>query len=119
MPLENSILDRKSYPEALISFVIDGRLDPCVLKTALERVIRHFPVQSARIRKGSELQIPENPKELVSWSVENHTKLLREEFTYLPTSRGKEITMDRLNPITIISDHNRALMACGRQSAPK
>lgn len=97
MLLDNSILDSKSYPVAVVGFIVDGQLDPGALKSAFERVVRHFSVLSARIHNGKELVVPENPKELFSWTVQNHTKPLAAEFTVLPKSQGDVIAFYRFD----------------------
>jgi hypothetical protein len=101
MILENSRVDRllnaiDVFP--VFGYIIDGRLNPDRLKSALEQVIRHFPVLRARMcRNGKELMIPENQedKELFSWTVKNHMMLMSTMFKALSTT--DEISVSRFD----------------------
>lgn len=96
MLLENSSCDSHintlhAYP--VYGYIIDGQLDPDKLKSALERVIEHFPVFGARMcRNGEQLVIPEERGELFSWTFEDHKQLMAEVFTAPPQTDVISVT---------------------------
>jgi hypothetical protein len=53
-------------------YVVDGRLDPDKLKTALEQVFRHFPVLTARMQQDKETLIILDNVEPFAWTVVEH-----------------------------------------------
>lgn len=95
--LENSTFDARrknafqSYP--VLGYIVDGQLDPARLKSALERVIHHFPVLAARMcRNGKELMIPEKPGELFSWTVLDYMQPLASAFAVPAQSDAISVT---------------------------
>ena len=96
MLLENSSCDSHintlhAYP--VYGYIIDGQLDPDKLKSALERVIEHFPVFGARMcRNGEQLMIPEERGELFSWTFEDHKQPMAEVFTAPPKTDVISVT---------------------------
>jgi hypothetical protein len=99
-PLENSLSDNivgndfDSFP--VLGYVVDRPLDPDKLKSALECVIRHFPVLSARMcRNGKELKIPTEEGDLVSWTFVDHGKPMATAFAPLPQT--DVISINRLD----------------------
>lgn len=97
MLLENSSLDLintnnfEAYP--VYGYIIDGKLDLDQLKSALERVVEHFPVLSARMgRNGEDLIIPEKRKESFSWTVEDYAQLMATVFATPPRTDVISVT---------------------------
>src|SRR5947207_9754325 len=85
MTLENSSIDVargnliRGYP--VLGYVIQGRLEPDQLKSALERVFEHFPVLGARMcRTGKQLMMAEKRMDRFSWTVVNHMQSMAKVF---------------------------------------